>query len=258
MTIDINKELKEEAKSTNPNSLEQNKEDNNQDQSQTQQTKTKALNETVDTLKKASLLADSFSNTVGAIKSLVIIVVILAVGFWGYKFINTKVVEEVKITSSLVGDYLQKSQDLVSYKYFYTNAAMLENNKNLYGYNLPFTSKRLIVSYKGKATLGLDLAQLKIEVDGKKIIISNVDNVSILTHEIDDASLKIFDEETSLFSDWKISDYQGFFADQRKEVEKQIKESNIIEEARKSAKEAIKNLLNLHSQIEKEYEIIFK
>ena len=70
--------------------------------------------------------------------------------------------------------------------------------------------------------------------------------------------MKIFDESTSLFSSWKIKDYQKFFSDQRVEVEKKIMESELPQQAKTSAEETIKQLLMLNPQIASQYQIEFK
>lgn len=171
--------------------------------------------------------------------------------------INTKE-ESAKLNSMYIGNYVKQSKELVSYKYFYTNAAMFENKKNIYGFDLPLTSKKFIISYSGKAALGVDLSQIKTDIKGNKIIISNLGKVKILTNELDEKSMKIFDESTSLFSSWNIKDYQNFFADQKGEVEKKIMESELPQQAKTSAEETIKQLLMLNPQISSQYEIEFK
>ena len=171
--------------------------------------------------------------------------------------INTKE-ESAKLNSMYIGNYVKQSKELVSYKYFYTNAAMFENKKNIYGFDLPLTSKKFIISYSGKAALGVDLSQIKTDIKGNKIIISNLGKVKILSNELDEKSMKIFDESTSLFSSWNIKDYQNFFADQKGEVEKKIMESELPQQAKTSAEETIKQLLMLNPQISSQYEIEFK
>lgn len=171
--------------------------------------------------------------------------------------INTKE-ESAKLNSMYIGNYVKQSKELVSYKYFYTNAAMFENKKNIYGFDLPLTSKKFIISYSGKAALGVDLSQIKTDIKGNKIIISNLGKVKILSNELDEKSIKIFDESTSLFSSWNIKDYQNFFADQKGEVEKKIMESELPQQAKTSAEETIKQLLMLNPQISSQYEIEFK
>ncbi|MEZ7766841.1 DUF4230 domain-containing protein [Haemophilus parahaemolyticus] len=171
--------------------------------------------------------------------------------------INTKE-ESAKLNSMYVGNYVKQSKELVSYKYFYTNTAMFENKKNIYGFDLPLTSKKFIISYSGKAALGVDLSQIKTDIKGNKIIISNLGKVKILSNELDEKSMKIFDESTSLFSSWNIKDYQNFFADQKGEVEKKIMESELPQQAKTSAEETIKQLLMLNPQISSQYEIEFK
>lgn len=206
-------------------------------------------------------LVEKFYKLSNGLKSLVIAGILLFVIvniYMFYKSIVSHSSEQTNITTSLVGNYIKKSKDIVSYKYFYTNAAMFENKKNIYGINLPLTSKKFIISYDGKVTLGVELSNISTEIKGNKIIISNIGNAKILSNEFDEKSMKIFDESTSLFSSWNIKDYQKFFSDQRIEVEKKIMESNLLKEAKTSAEETIKQLLMLNPQIASQYEVEFK
>lgn len=206
-------------------------------------------------------LVEKFYKLSNGLKSLVIAGILLFVIVNIYMFYKSIVLhssEQTNITTSLVGNYIKKSKDIVSYKYFYTNAAMFENKKNIYGINLPLTSKKFIISYDGKVTLGVDLSNVSTEIKGNKILISNIGNAKILSNEFDEKSMKIFDESTSLFSSWNIKDYQKFFSDQRIEVEKKIMESDLLKEAKSSAEETIKQLLMLNPQIASQYQVEFK
>lgn len=206
-------------------------------------------------------LVEKFYKLSNGLKSLVIAGILLFVIvniYMFYKSIVSHSSEQTNVTTSLVGNYIKKSKDIVSYKYFYTNAAMFENKKNIYGINLPLTSKKFIISYDGKATLGVDLSNVSTEIKGNKILISNIGNAKILSNEFDEKSMKIFDESTSLFSSWNIKDYQKFFSDQRIEVEKKIMESDLLKEAKSSAEETIKQLLMLNPQIASQYQVEFK
>lgn len=206
-------------------------------------------------------LVEKFYKLSNGLKSLFIAGILLFVIvniYMFYKSIVSHSSEQTNVTTSLVGNYIKKSKDIVSYKYFYTNAAMFENKKNIYGINLPLTSKKFIISYDGKVTLGVDLSNVSTEIKGNKILISNIGNAKILSNEFDEKSMKIFDESTSLFSSWNIKDYQKFFSDQRIEVEKKIMESDLLKEAKSSAEETIKQLLMLNPQIASQYQVEFK
>ena len=97
-------------------------------------------------------LVEKFYKLSNGLKSLVIAGILLFVIvniYMFYKSIVSHSSEQTNVTTSLVGNYIKKSKDIVSYKYFYTNAAMFENKKNIYGINLPLTSKKFIISYDG-------------------------------------------------------------------------------------------------------------
>lgn len=185
----------------------------------------------------------------------IIVGLIAVISGISFSFITTK--EE--ITEKLVGTRLEEAKELISLRYAYTDVGKFENSKNIYGWDLPLTQKRFIIAFDGIATIGVDLNQLKISVNKitKKIYISNL-VPKILSHDIDESSLRIFDENASIFNTLKLDDFKRFFEVQRNTVEDKIKRSNLIKQAQKSSKNAIKELLRLDNKIASGYEIIFE
>lgn len=212
---------------------------------------------------KISQVLEFISNSSQAVKSIIVTVFIAFVLFNGYTLFkviaNGGFSDKSNITSSLIGNYIKKSQELASLQYFYTNAGMYEASKDLYGFNLPLTSKKFIISYSGKVTLGVDLSNVKVDIIDKKIIVSNLGAVQIISHQSDENSMKIFDETTSLFSKFSVAEYQKFFANEKIQLEKQIMgNKELLNQAKSSAEETLKKILTLNPDIAAQYEIEFK
>lgn len=55
-------------------------------------------------------------------------------------------------------------------------------------------------------------------------------------------SIEIFDESTSIFNPFKVEDYQSFCRDQKIEMEKKAEEKGLLQEARKKAAKSIKGI----------------
>lgn len=202
-------------------------------------------------------------NSSKIIKYIIVIVFISLILLSGYSLFN--IIEngsfsnKSKITTALIGNYIKKSQDLASLQYFYTNTGMYEDSKDVYGFDVPLTSKKFIISYSGKITLGVDLSDVKVDISDQKIIISNLGEVKILSHESDEKSMKIFDETTSLFAKFSITEYQTFFADEKSKLEIQIlTNTDLLNQAKISAEETLKKILTLNPEIAAQYEIEFK
>ena len=183
------------------------------------------------------------------------LVIVLLVGL-AY-FLGTRsgmIAKEREITSTLVEEELQSVKELTSLKYKYTNVGSFENQSEFYGIKIPLTLKKFIISYDGVINGGIDLEESQISVEEKKIIIK-LPKSKILSHEIDENSIKIFDEKNSIFNLLEIEDYSNFRKDQMEKVEKEAIEKGLLTEASERTKKAVVDLLNINPLIAEEYEI---
>lgn len=189
-------------------------------------------------------------------KKLSILVLLLAVALFATFFAGKKVMKnemEPDITSTLIFNKLVGAKELTTLKYHYTNMGQFENQNTFYGYKIPFTSKKFIVSYDGLINAGVDLEKMKVELHDKSIEIK-IPPAKILSHEIYEDSLKVFDERESIFNRIDIEDYNNFSKDQKKEVEKKAIKRGLLKEADEESKKAIEELL-LGDTILSEYKI---
>lgn len=189
-------------------------------------------------------------------KRLSILVLLLAVALFATFFAGKKVMKnemEPNITSTLIFNKLVSAKELTTLKYHYTNMGQFENQNTFYGYKIPFTSKKFIVSYDGLINAGVDLEKMKVELHDKSIEIK-IPPAKILSHEIYEDSLKVFDERESIFNRIDIEDYNNFSKDQKKEVEKKAIKRGLLKEADEESKKAIEELL-LGDTILSEYKI---
>ena len=160
---------------------------------------------------------------------------------------------EPEITSTLIFNKLINVRELTSLKYYYTNMGQFENQNTFYGYKVPFTSKKFIVSYDGVIHAGVDLEKMEVKLKDKSIEIK-IPASKILSHEIYEDSLKVFDERESIFNRIDIEDYNNFSKDQKKEVEDKAIKRGLLKEADEEAKKAIEETL-IGDTILKEYKI---
>ena len=122
------------------------------------------------------------------------------------------------ITSELLGQQLANVRELSTVEYHYTNMGKFENQVDFYGWKVPFTTKSFIVAYDGVIKAGVDLSGLETQVSGQRITISLPAPV-ILSHEIDEDSIEVFDQTHNIFNPIEITDYTGFTADQKDAIE---------------------------------------
>ena len=148
------------------------------------------------------------------------------------------------VTADLLGQQLRTAQELVSVSYYYTNMARYENQLDFYGWKVPFTTKTFIVSYDGIIKAGVDLSKAAVEVDeaGRRITVTLPDS-RILSHEIPEDSIEVFDESDNVFNRISITDYTSFTGDQKKIVEQRAADNGLLTGADEKAAEAVDALL---------------
>ncbi|MGE4549130.1 MAG: DUF4230 domain-containing protein [Intestinibacillus sp.] len=146
------------------------------------------------------------------------------------------------ITNDLLSQQLVSVSELATVEYHYTNMGKFENQADFYGWKVPLTRKSFIISYDGVIKAGVDASQVQADVSGG-IIRVTLPETKILSHEIDDDSIEIFDETKNIFNPLQISDYTGFAADQKAKIEQRALENGLLDEARTRAAEAVRGLL---------------
>ncbi|AEA00498.1 MULTISPECIES: DUF4230 domain-containing protein [Aerococcus] len=184
---------------------------------------------------------------------LVIILGLLAVAFIGGHYLG-KQDSQTEITSELVGNRLEQAKELTTTKYFYTNTASFENQRKFYNWNLPFTTKKFIVSYDGVIHVGIDLSAIDVKVQDQTIDVT-LPEVKILSHDIDSDSVKVFDEEASIFNKMTVDDYANFTNEQKKASEEEAKDKGLLEAAKQNTERTIKEILNMDPTIQENYTI---
>ena len=151
---------------------------------------------------------------------------------------------EPQITGDLLASRLRSVQELVTVSYYYTNMGRFENQVDFYGWKVPFTTKTFIVSYDGIIKAGVDLSKAAVEVDeaGRRITVTLPDS-RILSHEIPEDSIEVFDESDNVFNRISITDYTSFTGDQKKIVEQRAADNGLLTGADEKAAEAVDALL---------------
>ena len=160
-----------------------------------------------------------------------------------------------KIDSAVVESTIQEIAELNTVEYNYTNMGVFENHKEFYGWKIPFTTSRFIVSYEGTIKAGIDFSQVKVEINEKTITVT-VPKAAILSHTVDYDSLQVLDEKYSIFTTIKIEDYNSFYNDQCKAMEMKAINRGLLTQANDNARNIIRSsIINL---VGEGYEIVFR
>lgn len=187
----------------------------------------------------------------------IIVIVVIAVVFFFVGKIWPSGEEPTAITSDLLSQQIQGISELASVEYNYTNMGKYENQASFYGWKVPFTTKSFILSYDGKIKAGIDMSLVEVHMSGKNINIS-IPEAKILSHEIDEKSIEVFDETKNIFNQISITDYNQFAIDQKESMENKAKEKGLLEEAQNKAQETIKTFVESMYSSDDEYKIEIK
>lgn len=187
----------------------------------------------------------------------IIVIVVIAVVFFFVGKIWPSGEEPTAITSDLLSQQIQGISELASVEYNYTNMGKYENQASFYGWKVPFTTKSFILSYDGKIKAGIDMSLVEVHMSGKNINIS-IPEAKILSHEIDEKSIEVFDETKNIFNQISITDYNQFAIDQKESMENKAKEKGLLEEAQNKAQETIKTFVESMCSSDDEYKIEIK
>ena len=159
---------------------------------------------------------------------------------------------EPQITSDLLAERLRSVQELATVSYYYTNMGRFENQVDFYGWKVPFTTKSFIVSYDGVIKAGVDLTRIEVEIDDlAKTVTVRLPESQILSHEIPEDSIEVFDESDNPLNRITIEDYTGFTLDQKKAMEQRAADNGLLTGADEKARAAVESLLAMMPGMEK-------
>lgn len=153
-------------------------------------------------------------------------------GFWAG---GRQEEQKPELSAIVVQNQLQRVSQLATARYGYTNMGQFEQSNDFYGVTIPFTTKRFIVAYEGSILAGVDLARAKVELGEERLTVT-LPEAEILSHEIDEDSLEIFDETKNIFNPITLEDYAGFQSDQKGKMEEKAIAGGLLTQAGEQAK----------------------
>lgn len=184
---------------------------------------------------------------------IILILLIIIACLLAYNHYNNSK-SQTPIESSIIKNRLTVAQDLTSVKYLYTNLGAFEQQKDFQGIKLPFTKKKFLVRYDGIISAGINLKDMKIDIEGNVIHIK-LPEAKILSHELDEDSFEVFDEENSIFNPFSVSDFQEFQKKLKEEREEEAIKNGILVQAQQKAGTVIREILLTNPEISENYQI---
>ena len=183
------------------------------------------------------------ANSVKMIRLVIIIIVLCALLTGaGYLAGRSSGGERQELSAVVVQNQISQIAELSTVTYSYTELGQYESSKEFYGTKVPFTTSKFILTYDGVIKAGVDVSKAKIEATGGSITVT-LPEAQVLSHEIDESSVRVFDEKTSIFNQFTVEDYTAFYADQKKSVEEKAIAKGLLTEAKAQAVKAVEAAL---------------
>jgi len=155
--------------------------------------------------------------------------------------------EEPVITTAQIEEQLASVRELVTKKYIYTNADRGEYNKTwLWGWDMPFSDKSLLVRYDGTIKAGIDLSAVQVDVDeGKRKITVTLPESKITDNNVPQDTVQVYETRDGLFNKVTIDDSNALISEGKKTMEEKAIERGLLAEADAEARALIKAFLAL-------------
>ncbi|WP_394023591.1 DUF4230 domain-containing protein [Anaerococcus martiniensis] len=193
----------------------------------------------------------------GLISALIVAGLIIAAFLYAKSIFDVE--EETKISSETVESALKEAKELTTLKYHYKNIASFENSQQFQGMTIPFTKKSFLYTYEGEIHAGVDLEQANVNINEEaKTINVTLPETEILSHDIDENSVMVYDEKNSIFNPLEMKDYSNFRKEEEAKVEKEAIDKGLLDEAKEQTLKAVKDILLLNPIIEEDYTVSVK
>lgn len=148
------------------------------------------------------------------------------------------------VTSQLLQEQIAPLADLVTQKYIYTSSDGMEADQTwIFGWTLPFSSKKIVITYDGTIKAGVDLSQATIEINNKLVNIT-LPHSRITQNDIPQESISVVELEDGLFNKVTIDDYNEFVSQQKIVMEQKVINRGLLDDADKEAERIIKSFLS--------------
>ena len=160
------------------------------------------------------------------------------------------------ITSEILSESFKTAGELVTVTYSYTGLGNFTNSLMFKDWTIPLTTKSFIVTYDGIIRAGVDLSKVDFEVEDYVITVK-IPDAYIISHDIDENSVQVYDQKKNIFNPITVEDVAGFEAEQKELNEKTALEKGLLHEAERNARTSITELLMKLDAFE-DYEVVFK
>lgn len=151
--------------------------------------------------------------------------------------------DNITIDTRVIFEKMESISELSIMKYYYSDVIAFKDNKKLKDFDIPFTQKSFLIKYDGYLKAGIDADSIRIVANDGENIKLIIKNSRILDHVIDEKSIFVYDEKSSLFNGLSIRDVFDQIISEKSNIEDKIIEKGFLREADRSLKAYLENML---------------
>jgi len=191
--------------------------------------------------------------------SLFTMITILVVVFFivsGSVLLGVRTISDIK--SRTVDFSLKNIGELATQSAYYTNVQVISKERNVFGFTVPLTQSNYIFSYNGVIKAGFDFNAIEIVTDETvKAITVVLPEPIIISNEMDESSLEIYDEMSSMFTPLKLGDINASQSTMKEEALPTAISNGIFESARVNVEILLRGLISSFFDLQV-YSVTFK
>lgn len=172
---------------------------------------------------------------------------------------ETLVEDNYVLSITTVEEIIKPASDLITSKYIYKDADTYEDYKELFGKKVPFTTDKVVFTYKGTISVGIDLSNVQYSIDNEnRSITINLPKNEIISNEIDNSSFEYPFESDSVFNTSGMSDFTELLAKLKDKKQKEVMNNKeFMDSAVQDTKNVLEDFLTA-ADATKEYKVIFE
>lgn len=175
-----------------------------------------------------------------AVLAVAVVAVILAVALVVY----VSSTSALQTKSNVTAFDLKNIGELATQSGFFTEVNVIDDAKKLFDWNIPFTSSKYVFSYDGVIKAGIDFAEIEWSVsEQNKTVNIRLPESKILSRELKEDSLEIYDERQSVFTPLTLTDIQESRLEMLEELEQTAQENGLLDQANENAKVLVTGFL---------------
>ena len=163
------------------------------------------------------------------------------------------------VSVSHVEEIIKPASELITTRYYYTDADIFEDYKQVLGRRLPFTTNKTVFTYEGTVGLGFDFSEITVEIDSdQRMITLTLPAVHVVSNEINADSFRYFDVSNSVFNQTEMGDITDLVAVLKgKTAERVMKDTDLLDQAKNNAEQVLLGFLHA-SEFTENYTVSFR